>query len=59
MNDQVKAALETISTLQITADTAGLDVASKKVLSHKEVLAVILKDFGLSYREAGSLCRFG
>ena len=44
MNDQVKAALETISTLQITADTAGLDAASKKVLSHKEVLAIILKD---------------
>ena len=44
MKEQIKGTLETISTLQITADTAGLDAASKKVLAHKEVLAIILKD---------------
>jgi len=35
--------MEVLSSLQITADTAGLDQASKELYKNKEVLAVILK----------------
>lgn len=41
--DKISGSMEVLSSLQITADTAGLDQASKEIYKNKEVLAVILK----------------
>ena len=41
--DKVSGSMDVLSSLQITADTAGLDQASKEIYKNKEVLAVILK----------------
>lgn len=41
--DKVTGSMEVLSSMQVTADTAGLDQASKEIYKNKEVLAVILK----------------
>lgn len=41
--EKIAGSIEVLSSLQITADTAGLDQASKDIYKNKEVLAVILK----------------
>lgn len=41
--DKATGSMEVLSSLQTTADTAGLDLASKELYKNKEVLAVILK----------------
>lgn len=41
--DKISGSMEVLSSLQITADTAGLDQAGKEIYKNKEVLAVILK----------------
>ena len=43
--------MESLSALQITADTEGLDAASKTVLHSREVLAVILRDTVEEYKD--------
>lgn len=41
--DKVIGSMDVLNSMQITADTAGLDQASKEIYKNKEVLAVILK----------------
>lgn len=41
--DKIPGSMEVLNSLQITADTAGLDQESKEIYKNKEVLAVILK----------------
>lgn len=41
--DKITGSMEVLSSLQTTADLAGLDQASKELYKNKEVLAVILK----------------
>lgn len=40
---KVQGSVEVLNSMQITADTAGLDKASKDLMKNKEVLAIILK----------------
>lgn len=47
----ISGSLESLSALQLTADTAGLDAESRTVLHSKEVLAVILQETVEEYRE--------
>lgn len=54
--DKITGSMEVLSSLQTTADIAGMDQASKELYKNKEVLAVILKgvakEFGAySYKE--------
>lgn len=42
-DNKVTGSMEVLSSLQATADMAGLDLASKEIYKNKEVLAVILK----------------
>lgn len=44
MTKALTGSIETLGTLKITADTSGLDAASKRILRHKEILAIIAKD---------------
>lgn len=48
--DKLDGSMEVLSTMQITADTEGLDVQSKSILRHREVLAVILQAVVTEYR---------
>lgn len=41
--EKATGSMEVLSALQISADTAGMDQASKEIYKNKEVLAVILK----------------
>jgi len=41
--DKITGSMEVLNSMQITADTAGMDYASKELYKNKEVLAVILK----------------
>lgn len=41
--DKITGSMEVLSSLQTTADIAGMDQASKELYKNKEVLAVILK----------------
>ena len=41
--EKVTGSMEVLSSLQTTADIAGLDQASKEIYKNKEILAVILK----------------
>ena len=43
MEEILAGSMEVFSALDITAKTAGLDAANKKLLRHREILAVILK----------------
>lgn len=47
---KISGSLESLSALQITADTAGLDAGSRTVLHSKEVLAVILRETVEEYK---------
>ena len=47
---RVSGSMESLSALQITADTEGLDAESKTVLHSKEVLAVILQETVEEYK---------
>ncbi len=51
--DKAAGSIEVLSSLQITADTAGLDLASKEIYKNKEVLAVILKGVVREYESYG------
>jgi len=42
-SEKAAGSMEVLSALQISADTAGMDQASKEIFKNKEVLAVILK----------------
>ena len=42
--DKIKGSLETLSSLQITADMEGMDAQSKLLLHSREMLAVILQE---------------
>lgn len=48
--DKTEGSMQTLSALQITADTEGLDAQSKVLLYSPEVLAVILKETVSEYR---------
>lgn len=41
--NKIQGSAELLNSMQITADTAGMDKASKDIMKNKEVLAVILK----------------
>ena len=47
---KVKGSMEALSSMQITEDMAGLDVQSKAILHHREVLAVILGEVVTEYK---------
>lgn len=49
-SDRVLGSMESLSALQITADTEGLDAESKTVLHSKEVLAIILQEAVEEYK---------
>lgn len=49
MDNRIAGSLDTFSSMEITADTAGLDAASKQLLKHKEILAVICKNIMEEY----------
>ena len=51
MDSNMKGSMETLSAMQVTSDTEGQDIQSKTILCHPEVLAVILKDTAVEYRD--------
>ena len=48
--DKLKGSMESLSAMQVTADTEGLDKQSKTLLQYVEVLAVILRDTVTEYK---------
>ena len=48
--DKLKGSMESLSAMQVTADTEGLDEQSKTLLQYVEVLAVILRDTVTEYK---------
>ncbi len=48
--DKLKGTMETLNTMQLTADMAGLDIQSKMLLRSKEVLAIILQGTIAEYK---------
>lgn len=48
---KVQGSVEVLNSMQITADTAGLDKASKDLMKNKEVLAIILKGVVREYAD--------
>lgn len=48
--DKVRGDMETLSSMQLTKDMAGMDAESKELLRNKAVLAVILKGVVAEYR---------
>lgn len=48
--DKLKGSMESLSAMQVTADTKGLDKQSKTLLQYVEVLAVILQDTVTEYK---------
>ena len=48
--DKLKGSMESLSAMQVTADTEGLDRQSKTLLQYVEVLAVILRDTVTEYK---------
>ncbi len=51
MNNSMKGSMETLSAMQVTSDTEGQDIQSKTILCHPEVLAVILRDTAVEYKD--------
>ena len=48
--EKVKGSMETLSSMQLTKDMAGMDAESKELLRNKAVLAVILKGVVIDYK---------
>ncbi len=48
--DKLKGSMESLSAMQVTADTEGLDEQSKTLLQYVEVLAVIRRDTITEYK---------
>ncbi len=48
--DKLKGSMESLSAMQVTAETEGLDRQSKTLLQYVEVLAVILRDTITEYK---------
>lgn len=49
--DKIQGSVEVLNSMQISADTAGMDKASKELMKNKEVLAVILKGVVQEYQD--------
>lgn len=47
--DTINGSIDTLSSMQLTANIEGLDVECKTLLSNKEILAVILKETVAEY----------
>lgn len=48
---KIQGSVEVLNSMQVTADTAGLDKASKELMKNKEVLAIILKGVVREYEK--------